>query len=133
MEFNTLLLQKKEKLIEKSKDQPEEASYYAMLEATLEELSALCSKIETLKQTPFTKSPFKAYENEWEEIMAAIEEAFDLLIETPYKVVKAKKLYEEVDMIFADLEDWMESLGEEALMQIEPLGYIENWDIGLFF
>lgn len=133
MEFHTQLLQKKEQFIEKSKDKPEEASYYKMLEATIDELMALGAHVEKLKETPFTKSSFKAYQGEWEEIMEEIGETLDLLIEMPYKVVKAKKIYEDVDAVFADLEDWMESLNEEPFMEMEPLGYIENWDIGLFF
>lgn len=133
MEFNTQLLQKKEQLIEKSKDKPEEAPYYKMLEATIEELIVLGAHIEKLRETPFTKSSFKAYQSEWEEMMEEIGEAIDLLIEMPYKVVKGKKIYEDVDAVFADLEDWIESLNEESFMESEPLGYIENWDIGLFF
>lgn len=133
MAFNLSLTKKKKILTQKSKDIPREALYYKMLEETIEALIALDARIEMLKQTPFTKAPFKPYEAEWEEIMVAIEEAFDLLVETPYKVVKGKRIYEDVDTIFADLEDWMESLNEEAFMEMEPLGYIENWDIGLFF
>ena len=133
MEFHTQLLQKKGQFIEKSKDKPEEAPYYKMLEATIEELILLGTHIEKLKQNPFTKSSFNAYQGEWEEMMEAIGEAFDLLIEMPYKVVKAKKIYEDVDAVFADLEDWIESLNEESFMEIQPLGYIEAWDIGLFF
>lgn len=133
MEFSTQLLQKKEQLIEKSKDKPHEALYYKMLEATIEELISLGAHVEKLKENLFTKSSFKAYQSEWEEMMEEIGEALDLLIEMPYKVVKAKKIYEDVDAVFADLEDWIESLNEEAFMEMEPLSYIENWDIGLFF
>ena len=133
MEFSTQLLQKKEQLIEKSKDKPHEALYYKMLEATIEELISLGAHVEKLKENLFTKSSFKAYQSEWEEMMEEIGEALDLLIEMPYKVVKAKKIYEDVDAVFADLEDWIESLNEEAFMESEPLSYIENWDIGLFF
>lgn len=133
MEFSTQLLQKKEQLIEKSKDKPHEALYYKMLEATIEELISLGAHVEKLKENLFTKSSFKAYQSEWEEMMEEIGEALDLLIEMPYKVVEAKKIYEDVDAVFADLEDWIESLNEEAFMEMEPLSYIENWDIGLFF
>lgn len=133
MEFSVQLLQKKEKLIQNSKDKPEETPYYKMLEATIEELISLGAHVEKLKENLFTKSSFKAYQSEWEEMMEEIGEALDLLIEMPYKVVKAKKIYEDVDAVFADLEDWIESLNEEAFMEMEPLSYIENWDIGLFF
>ena len=95
MEFSTQLLQKKEQLIEKSKDKPHEALYYKMLEATIEELISLGAHVEKLKENLFTKSSFKAYQSEWEEMMEEIGEALDLLIEMPYKVVKAKKIYED--------------------------------------
>ena len=131
MEFSVQLLQKKEKLIQNSKDKPEETPYYKMLEATIEELISLGAHVEKLKENLFTKSSFKAYQSEWEEMMEEIGEALDLLIEMPYKVVKAKKIYEDVDAVFADLEDWIESLNEEAFMEMEPLSYIENWDIRL--
>lgn len=131
MDYQKVFIQMKAQFNQKSIG--EEAGYYEMLEAVTDELLALGLQVEKIKEMPLTQSHFRGYEEAWNDIVAAISEALQSLEELSYKEVKGKKIFEEVDEVFADLEDWIEDLNEETFMQEHPLSYLEAWDIGFFF
>ena len=131
MDYQKVIKQMKAHFNQKSTG--EETGYYEMLGAVTDELLALCLQVEKIKEMPLTQSRFKGYEEAWHEIISAISEALQSLEELSYKEVKGKKIFEEVDEVFADLEDWIEDLNEENFMQEHPLSYLEAWDIGFFF
>ncbi len=107
-------------------------AYYEMLIHFTDEMIGLTQQIEQLKKDFSVRRQLKEYEHQWFDIMDELQESLQILELENLNSAKGKKLYETVDEIVADLEDWIESVNE-YLEDKEPLSYIEAWDIGVFF
>lgn len=73
---------------------------------------------------------------EWQEFIKDFLEWLNRWGEMPFELIKGKKYYEELDLLMADLEDWIDDTNEslEKLDQNEIFfSYMEAWDMGIFF
>lgn len=132
MDYQERLLKQKEKLEAKLEIQSENQGYYTMLIDLASALAKFATEVERLKKSSSAKYILTANEHQWLDIMEELCESLQMLEEESLKVVKQKKLYEAVDEVIADLEDWIEMVNESIGAET-PLAYIEAWDIGMFF
>ena len=132
MNYKEQLLNKQTYFLEKQrKAQAAEGSYYEMLSRVVNELIHLIERIEQLSTVSHLKAAFKPYEGQWFFIMDEICEALEVLATEAFGAIKGKKIYEEVDEVMADLDDWIEAVNEMEMDDTLP--YLEAWDIGVFF
>ena len=105
----------------------EATNYHQMLRALTDEIKDKTEKIYAMK-----------YKNqgmiaEWE---AFVENYIAIMNEwgnSDLIWIKKKKLYEEMEPLMAEIDDWIDEVNEAVLNDEEQLKYIEKWDIGIFF
>ena len=124
MYYQEVLLKQKAEFERQLSKQKEHHDYYEMLVTFTSALIQLSQQVQGLK------NQLKAYECQWLNIMDELCESLQMFQEESFIVVKGKKIYETVDEVVADLEDWIETVNEHVE---EALPYIEAWDIGVFF
>lgn len=133
MNYQNILLEKVAQLESKATTQVQDGAYYEMLIQLAKELMDLVDQVETLKQETAIKNQLIALEGQWLETMDELCESFDILADESFGAVKGKKIYETVDEIIADLEDWIENVNEVLEDKGVNIAYLEAWDIGVFF
>lgn len=122
------LAQKMEQLEEKEKN------ICLMYESLIQNFRIQLQTFESLKEESVLKKIFNKHQDTFQGIMEEIIDFLEVLIKLPYKVLVGKKVYEEMDELIADLEDWIETINEDLEEVAEnQFTYIEAWDIGVFF
>lgn len=105
-----------------------------MYESLIQTFRMQLQTFESLKEESTLKKIFNKHQDTFQGIMEEIVDFFEELMELPYKVLVGKKVYEEMDELIADLEDWIETINEELEEVTDSqFAYIEAWDIGVFF
>ena len=133
MKYQDRLLNKVEQFNSRAGEGLEGQDYYEMLSSLTQELVDLERNMESLKQNPRIKNKLMPYEGQWLDLLEELCESLEVLEEQSYAVVKGKKIYESVDEIIADLEDWIECVNEVLEDEEINMSYLEAWDIGVFF
>ncbi|MBP3886381.1 MAG: hypothetical protein J6F30_01815 [Cellulosilyticum sp.] len=133
MKYQDTLLKAANKFEVEAKKQVALQGYYEMLACFAKELAQLVSQVQALKEKPIIKNKLIPYDGQYLAIMDELCETLEILEEESFTLVRGKKIYEVVDEMVADLEDWIENVNEILEDEGVNMSYLEAWDIGVFF
>ena len=110
-----------------------EGDLQEMLCALTEELIEKSQILFDAKQEKSIPISFMNSLKEWQEYMDAYCEVIRGWMNLDFITIKKCKYFEEMEDLMADLDDFIDTFNELYEVNNLQLGYMENWDIGIFF